>query len=242
MTKALIIVCQTWAGVIFCVSCVRAVCVLCVRCVRADVDSNGVLSLDEFLAVIRHVRPAGFESESVRMFREACVLTEDRNRKRLMGALSLGKHACVQGGGGGGGGGASRLARWDLALAGSCYNFLLCSSGCGYAVVPRCPITLMCYAGNGSEEAEIDVTSFLEVSRKFGLSTVKLAGGRDLHDVRCEIHLLVMSRCCPTHVFARAPGGIVFKLSWAWALLALSFRWCRCRCASLLHTGACACW
>lgn len=92
-----------------------------------DVDSNGVLSLDEFLAVIRQVRPVGFEAESVRMFREACVLTEDRNRKRLMGALSL---------------------------------------------------------GNGSEEAEIDVTSFLEVSRKFGLSTVKLSGGRDFHDIR----------------------------------------------------------
>ena len=58
-----------------------------------DVDSNGVLSLDEFLAVIRHARPHGFEAEAVRMFREACVLTEDRNRRKRFGALSLGELA-----------------------------------------------------------------------------------------------------------------------------------------------------
>lgn len=52
-----------------------------------DADTNGVLSFDEFLTVIRHVRPHGFESEAVRMFREASVLTEERIRKRCFGAL-----------------------------------------------------------------------------------------------------------------------------------------------------------
>ena len=79
-----------------------------------DVDSNGVLSLDEFLAVIRHARPHGFEAEAVRMFREACVLTEDRNRRKRFGALSLGE-----------------LATWGVgvdAVACVCIRWVVCAA------------------------------------------------------------------------------------------------------------------
>ena len=128
------------------------------------------------------------------MFREACVLTEDRNRKRLMGALSLGTWAPA---------GMPPVNRRGagtvfcavlvafplltlgtmLLLLGGCAHPVVCTFGTMLLLPVVCTFGCVC-TGNGSEEAEIDVTSFLEVSRKFGLSTVKLSGGRDFHDIR----------------------------------------------------------
>ena len=99
-----------------------------------DVDTNGVLSLDEFVAVIRNVRPHGFITEAVRMFREAATLSEERSRKRFHG-----------------------------------------------------------HSRASHKEAEIDVISFIDVCRQFGLSTVKLDGGRDVPETQCVQTVVLVS-------------------------------------------------
>ncbi len=59
-----------------------------------DVDTNGVLSLDEFVAIIRNVRPQGFITEAVRMFREASILSEAR-RARTFTSSSMALLMCL---------------------------------------------------------------------------------------------------------------------------------------------------
>ncbi len=53
-----------------------------------------MLSLDEFVAIIRNVRPHGFATEAVRMFREAVLLSEARTRSRFNGGTATGAFCC----------------------------------------------------------------------------------------------------------------------------------------------------
>ncbi len=43
-----------------------------------DADFNGVLSLDEFVNVVKHVQSAHCDTDAVRMFREATAMAEAR--------------------------------------------------------------------------------------------------------------------------------------------------------------------
>ena len=97
-----------------------------------------MLSLDEFMSVVRHVRPKDSDTDAVRMFREASVLTELRIRRRTGGN-----------------------------------------------------------SAKGRDETEIDVVSFMEVARQFGLSTVRLEGGAEVPTSRCVAAVVcVRVPCC----------------------------------------------